>query len=313
MKRFRSVRPMLASLAAILLLVGLLPGTAQGVAPQGAVAQHDRHDGDDRDRHRHRGLVDEVQLPVGFQPEGIAIDGRRAYFGSLADGRIFVADLRTGEEITTIPGPGTPSVGLKIDRRDRLWVSGGPEGEARVVNARTGRTLATYEFAPAGTAFINDVVLTPRVAWFTDSFSPVLYGVPTGRHGRLADQDDVIRLELGGDYAHVEGEFNLNGIERTPDGRALLAIQSVTGTLYRISPRTGDATVVDLGPGVTLPAGDGILLDGRILYVVQNQLNQVAVVKLNRSGTRGTVVDTLTDPRFDVPTTVTSPARGSIW
>jgi hypothetical protein len=105
---------------------------------------------------------------------------------------------------------------------------------------------------------------------------------------------------------HVTGPnaFNLNGIERTPDGRALLAIQSATGTLYRIDLRTGDATVVDLGAGVGLPNGDGLLLHGRILYVVQNQLNQVAVVRLNRAGTEGEIVDTLTDDRFDVPTTV---------
>lgn len=37
---------------------------------------------------------------------------------------------------------------------------------------------------------------------------------------------------------------------------------------------------------------------------MQNQLNQVAVVRLDRAGTAGTVVDRLTDPRFDVPTTV---------
>ncbi len=32
--------------------------------------------------------------------------------------------------------------------------------------------------------------------------------------------------------------------------------------------------------------------------------NQVAVVRLDRAGRRGTIVDRLTDPRFDVPTTV---------
>jgi hypothetical protein len=50
--------------------------------------------------------------------------------------------------------------------------------------------------------------------------------------------------------------------------------------------------------------GDGLLLSGRTLYVVQNRLNTVAVIELNRRGTAGTVEQRVTDPRFDVPTTV---------
>ena len=50
---------------------------------------------------------------------------------------------------------------------------------------------------------------------------------------------------------------------------------------------------VDLG-GATLTNGDGHAAAGRTLYVVQNRLNEVAVVKLNRRGTAGRVVDTLT-------------------
>ena len=46
--------------------------------------------------------------------------------------------------------------------------------------------------------------------------------------------------------------------------------------------------------------------------MVRNQLNQVAVVKLNRRGTEGRLVDTLTSKKFDVPTTVAS-FRGSLY
>jgi hypothetical protein len=55
-----------------------------------------------------------------------------------------------------------------------------------------------------------------------------------------------------------------------------------------------------------LPNGDGLLLSGRTLYVVQNQLNTVAVLHLDRTASEATVVSRLTDPRFDVPTTVAS-------
>jgi hypothetical protein len=63
------------------------------------------------------------------------------------------------------------------------------------------------------------------------------------------------------------------------------------------------ATAIDLG-GETVVNGDGLLLDGRTLYVVQNRLNQVAVIRLDRRGTAGVVQARVTDARFDVPTTV---------
>jgi sugar lactone lactonase YvrE len=245
---------------------------------------------------------DTIALPTGFQPEGIAI-GRLpfAYFGSLADGSIYRADLVTGRGRIISEGPGTQSVGLKLDARGRLFVAGGATGDARVVDVRSGEILASYSFATAPT-FVNDVVLTPDAAWFTDSQNAVLYGLPLGRRGALPSADRVIRLPMSGDWAQVTG-FNANGIAATPDGGALLVVQSATGLLFRVDPRTGVATVVDLG-GEVLTSGDGLLVLGRTLYVVQNQLNQVAEFRLNRAGTAGALVGRQTDPGFDVPTTV---------
>jgi sugar lactone lactonase YvrE len=243
-----------------------------------------------------------IPLPDGFRPEGIAIGTLPfAYFGSLGDGSIYRANLVTGEGRIISEGPGTPSVGLDIDRRARLFVSGGAAGDARVVKVTSGEVLASYQFTTEA-SFVNDVVLTPDAAWFTDSLNPVLYRLPLDRHGGLPDPDEVETLPLTGDLVFQEG-FNTNGISRTPDGRGLLVIQSNTGLLFRVDPETGVTTQVDLG-GETLPNGDGMLQRGRTLYVVQNQLNQVAVVRLDRAGTAGTVVDRLSDPRFDVPTTV---------
>jgi hypothetical protein len=68
---------------------------------------------------------------------------------------------------------------------------------------------------------------------------------------------------------------------------------------------------VDLG-GASLTDGDGLLTVGRTLYVVRNQLNEVAVIRLDRSGASGALVDTLTSPDFDVPTTVATFA-GSLY
>ena len=247
-----------------------------------------------------RSFPDRIELPDGFRPEGIAIGhGRTAWFGSLADGDIYEADLRTGAGEVISEGPGTSSVGLKVDRCGRLFVAGGPAGNGRVVDTDSGKILATYQFTDKP-SFVNDVVLTKRFAWFTDSMNAVLYGVPLGR--KLAEESDVVRLPLTGDWEQVAG-FNANGIARTPDRRALLVVQSATGFLFRVNPRTGNATRVDLG-GAQLTNGDGMLLIRRTLYVAQNRDNKVAVIRLNRSGTEGDVRKPKTSPDFDVPTTI---------
>lgn len=96
-----------------------------------------------------------------------------------------------------------------------------------------------------------------------------------------------------------------NGIERTPDGSALLLVNIVAGGggLIRVDPRTGVARSVDIGD-TRLPNGDGLLLLGRTLYVVQQQQNAVDVLRLNESGTRGIAIARITDPeRFKIPTT----------
>ena len=243
-----------------------------------------------------------IALPNGFQPEGISIGpGGTGYVGSLADGDVYVFDVRTGEELTTLEGPGTPSVGLKVDNRDRLFIAGGTDGSARVVDAGTGELLESYGFIEAPTpTFVNDVVVTNDAAWFTDSQQAQLYKVPLGPGGTLPDDFEVVPLT--GDWEQVPG-FNANGIAETPDHRALLVIQSATGTLFRVDPDTGVATTVDLDGGA-LPNGDGLLVIGRTLYVVQNVLNTVAVVELSADGTSGTIVGELEDSDFQVPTTI---------
>jgi sugar lactone lactonase YvrE len=251
-----------------------------------------------------RPFPDRIALPNGFQPEGITI-GRHAtaYLGSLADGDIIAVNLRTGKQrlISEGLGPNFPSLGLKIDNRGRLFVAGGASGTGRVIDVRTGKIIRSYRFAAAPT-FINDVVLTRRYAWFTDSQQPQLYGVRLGRGGRPGGKRHVVTLPLSGEWQQVGG-FNANGIAQTPNRKALLVVNSTTGVLFRVDPRTGVATRVDLG-GASLTNGDGLLVRGKTLYVVRNQLNKVAVIRLNASGTRGRLVDTLTSPEFDVPTTV---------
>ncbi|MGI5148076.1 SMP-30/gluconolactonase/LRE family protein [Plantactinospora sp. CA-294935] len=250
--------------------------------------------------HPRKRFPDTFDLPDGWMPEGIAIGALPyAYFGSRADGSIYRVNLATGEGrvLSQGPGEGFPSIGLKLDGRGRLFVAGGTAGTGRIVDAWSGRLLGDLTFT-TGTSFVNDVVLTPRSAYFTDSQNPVLYVVPTGRRG------GVRGLPLTGDIVYTTGN-NANGICRTPDGRALLVVQSNTGLLFRVDPSSGVARQVDLG-GELLTNGDGLLLEGRTLYAVLNRLNTVAVLRLASDGRSGRVVARLTDPRFDIPTTVAS-------
>lgn len=247
---------------------------------------------------------DRIPLPDGFQPEGIAIgDGTTAYAGSLADGTIYAADLRTGEGFRLVgPQPGRMAVGMAFDQRTgALFVAGGAFGAAYVYDSTDGSTLAVYQFTDDGGTFVNDVVVTRDAAWFTDSFRPYLYRVPLGPHGQLPDAADISEVLLRGDFDFRPGEFNANGIEAPPDGKSLIVVNSFYGTLYRVDPASGNAVEIDLGASF-LPSGDGLLLEGKTLYVVQNFYNRVAVVRLGES--TGKLLGSIADPAFRIPTTV---------
>jgi sugar lactone lactonase YvrE len=193
--------------------------------------------------------------------------------------------------------------GLYVDERHNyLFASGAGSGQGFVFDAGTGATLAMYQLAEGTPTFVNDVVVTREAAYFTDSQRPFIYKVPLGRNGELPDQAAVERLPLSGDFVQVPG-FNSNGIEASSNGKWLLIVHSARGELYRVDPQTGDATLVDLG-GASLTNGDGLRLLGHTLYVVRNRLNEIVVLNLADDWTSGSVEGTLTNPNFDVPTTV---------
>ena len=249
---------------------------------------------------------DVIPLPDGWRAEGVAVgSGTSVYAGSLADGAIWKGDLRTGEGSVLVPGSeGSVSVGLKAER-GLLYVAGGPTGTATVYDASSGAVVDSFALADPGTSFINDVTVTGDAAYFTNSFAPVVYRVDLGPAG--VPTGDVDAVDLGGDWVQGTG-FGANGTTSTPDGKALIVVNSGTGALYKVDPMTGEATEIDTG-GVAVTAGDGILLRGKTLYVVRNQLNEIAVLSMSPHYLSATLVDTLTDPDFDVPTTLA--AHGS--
>jgi len=246
-----------------------------------------------------------IPLPDGFQPEGIATGkGPTFYVGSIPTGAVYRGNLRTGEGDVLVPAQeGRAAIGLKYDERTGLlFVAGGPTGFAYIYNGETGENVAEIQLT-TGAAFINDVIITQDAAYFTNSQQPVLYRVPLRNNGRLPGNPRVQELPLTGDYVFTPDAFNANGITATPNGDTLIIVNSVDGLLYNVDADTGEATLIDLG-GDTVLNGDGILLQGKTLYVVQNRLNQIAVVELNSDLTEGTIVDTITDSDFRVPTTI---------
>ena len=240
-----------------------------------------------------------IVLPGATSAEGIANGGGTTFYaGDLFAGDIFRGDVHRGTAELFIDAPaGRMAVGMAADlEHDLLFVAGGFTGQAYVYSTVTGATVATYQFGAAGSSLINDVALTKHGAWFTDSFQPRLYFVPVSGAGVLGS---FLTLQLTGPAAEISGEFNLNGIQATPNGKTLIVAHSTNGKLYTVDPVTGASATI---AGVSVPNVDGIVLLGRRLWAVQNS-NQVTRVQLSPHLTSGVIEKVITSDLFQVPAT----------
>ena len=283
----------------LILLLGLVMGLSLVLAP--AVAAHGPNG-------PHR-LPSKIDLPDGWQPEGITAGrGATFYVGSIAGGAIWKGNFRTGNGKVLVPGvAGQVAAGVDYDwRKGRIWVAGGPTGDVRVYT-RSGKLLQTYHFAATPT-FLNDLVVTRWGVYVTDSINQQLDVIPLGRHGKLPTPDKAYSLPLTGDIHYVAG-FNANGIVARSGW--LILVQSNTGLLFRVNPKTGVAREIDLG-GYSVLNGDGLELHGRTLYVVRNQSNLVAVFRLGRRLKSARLLGELTSTGLDVPTTAAF-SLGRLW
>jgi sugar lactone lactonase YvrE len=254
-----------------------------------------------------------IALPPGFQPEGITTSKRHTFFvGSRATGAIYKGSLRSGEGDELVAGgDGKQATGLKVDRFGRLFVSGAGSQAIRVYDSRTGALIREYSVPEAN--FINDVVITRNGAYFTESqVIPQLYFIPFGKKGALGE---LQRIQITGDFVYTADQFNANGIEAAKGGKTLILVSSHDGALYTADAVTGATNRITVtGMDGELKNGDGIMLKGRKLYVVENRdgaadgvtegTGEVSVVKLSKDLTAGEIVREISNARFDVPTTI---------
>ena len=247
-----------------------------------------------------------IDLPDGWQPEGITAGrGTTVYVGSLKTGAIAKIDVRSG---AVDPGfaagaAGRVSVGLDYqDGADRLWVAGGPTSQVRVYDASSGDLLQTYSFT---SGFLNDVVVTKRAVYVTDSNIQQLIVIPLGSGGSVPAPSAAFTLPITGDFVYTPG-FNANGIVEF--GGYLIVPQSNTGRLFAIDPSTGAST--ELLPAGSVTAADGLELQGSNLYIIRNALGIVDVYGIRGSDLR--LLRTIQGVGTQVPTTGAIVA-GRLW
>jgi hypothetical protein len=252
-----------------------------------------------------------IPLPVDFQPEGIAVGaGNTFYVGSLRTGDIYRGDLRSGKGAIFVDAPaGRVAVGMRVDKgRHWLAVAGGATGHAYVYDTGDGTTVADLVLGPANVVFSNDVAITRRALYFTDTFAPTIYKVPILANGTFGATQLITVTGPAG--AVVSGGFGLNGIDST-NRRWLIVNHTALGILALVDPNTGVSREIPLsGPALAAGTLDGLQLEGHTAWVVQNFDNSVAQVKLSPKLTSGRVVEVIRSDLFKVPTTV---ARHGRW
>lgn len=237
-------------------------------------------------------------------PEGIAYQASAGAFfvGSTSDGTIFRGDIASGEVTVFVEGTMPPftTIGMTVDEMDRLWVAGGGSGAVRVYDTADGTLLATLQTPEAEATFLNDVAISGDYAYITDSNRPLLFRAPLD----LSGIEPWLSFE-GTEFEYVDG-FNANGIVASADGAYLVVVQTNTGFLYRIDIATKEVTTIRVEQDMAIlgfPNGDGLVLDGDILYVVRNADNEIAVIEMEDGLAVGELMRRVTDSGFMMPTT----------
>ena len=234
-------------------------------------------------------------------PEGVAFDRQTGAFfvGATGDGTIYRGTLDDPSVKELIPGAsGKSAVGLKV-AHGRLYVAGGATGTLVVYDLASRRQVAAFATGAGG--FLNDLAVTSRGDVFvTDSFRPTLWHVTAAQVRAGGGTPEAI--SVAPEIVYAAGVFNLNGIVALDDHR-LVVVQSSNGALFRIDLDHAGRRIqrLDADPVV---GGDGMLLEGDRLLVMQGAPAQLTFLRLDHQGSRATVVSHVTDPTLRGPSTV---------
>ena len=242
-------------------------------------------------------------------PEGIAYDASQhaIYTGSAQSGVIVRLPLATKQAAVvaaagaTLPAEPFPALlGMKTDAAGRLWVAGGRTGRMAVLDAKTGRVLKTFETPNPSASLINDVVVVGSSAYFTDSLVPTLWRV-TVKGDAIGDLEPWVQF-AGSPLEYTTPGANLNGIAATADGRSLIVVQMNKGLLFRVAVADKKITAIDIG-GEAIATADGLVLDGRTLYIVRQGEQEIVTVTLTEDLSKGRVVSRFKNPALRWPAT----------
>ena len=150
----------------------------------------------------------------------------------------------------------------------------------------------------------NDLLVTKNAVYVTDSVNPALFKIPLDDNGQRSG--DWETLELTGFVMDRAGVgFNANGLVGDSDSSELVVVNIATGVLYHVDTGNGAATPIAIdGEEQLFVDGDGLYMDGRTRYIMQNFSNKIAVVQLSDDLTQGTFVKNLVSDQFAIPTTI---------
>jgi Cu-Zn family superoxide dismutase len=224
-------------------------------------------------------------------PEGVTTAGKSLYVGSTTDGTIYRGAIKGGALSEFLPGGAdgrTTAVGLKT-RDGRLYVAGGPTGKVFVYDLSSKALVAGYDTGSGG--FLNDIAIErDGDVIVTDSLRGFLLRIAPG------GETEQLPYDTG-----RQGGFNANGIVPL-SAHEVLFVDSGDGTLTLFDTDTGVGTLVPVRGGA-LTNGDGLVRKGRALFVVRNEQELIAKVRLDGRLRSARVRRQVTHPTFAFPTT----------
>jgi len=270
---------------------------------------------------------EKIGIPVGFEPEGIELGkGHDFFVGAFSyssaflgaptvsnfAGAIYKGNLRTGEGTILVESTGKLVSGLSYDPRTDYLYAAKAAGDLTdqgviVYDASSGEPITEITFGDGIGIAINDVLVTRKAVYFTDSLNPDLYKLVLGKGGRLPSTPVVEVINMPG-FDMVEG-FNANGLAGDFDGRQLVIVNIGSGVLYLVDTESGEATAIEIdGAEQLFVNGDGLYLSGRTLYIMQNFSNKIAVVQLSGDLSGGEFIKNIPgeseDNPLDIATTI---------